>query len=123
MEDLKTLSGPISYLLSFSGIIGILEHEISLATTRYAITGERILKKTGHLRRDVKSINFNRITDTEVNQGLVNRLNDTGNIWISTAGSIGYEMSLDGISDPLGINRRIISECSRGQDRLSNPDD
>ncbi|MEK6952323.1 MAG: PH domain-containing protein, partial [Nanoarchaeota archaeon] len=58
----------------------------------YAITNKRILFQKGLICRDFEMIDFDQITNAEVNVGLFDKLfgGDSGSILISTAGSFTY---------------------------------
>jgi uncharacterized membrane protein YdbT with pleckstrin-like domain len=55
----------------------------------YAITNKRVIMQTGLIGRDFKMVDFDKITNAEVNVGLIDKLvgNSSGTISISTAGT------------------------------------
>lgn len=61
--------------------------------TYYAITNKRVILQKGWIGRDFEIIDFDQITNTEVNVGIFDKLfnqGKTGSILISTAGSLTY---------------------------------
>lgn len=60
--------------------------------TYYAITDKRVVLQKGWIGRDFEIIDFDQITNAEVNVGVFDKLfgGDTGSILISTAGSLTY---------------------------------
>lgn len=61
--------------------------------TYYAITDKRVILQKGWIGRDFEMIDFDQITNTEVNVGVFDKLfgnGNTGSILISTAGSFTY---------------------------------
>jgi len=61
--------------------------------TYYAITDKRVILQKGWIGRDFEIIDFDQITNTEVNVGVFDKLfgrGNTGSILISTAGSLTY---------------------------------
>ncbi len=58
----------------------------------YAITNKRILLQKGLIGRDFEIVDFDQITNSEVNVGLLDKMfgGNSGSILISTAGSITY---------------------------------
>jgi membrane protein YdbS with pleckstrin-like domain len=60
--------------------------------TYYAITDKRVILQTGVIGRDFQIIDFNQVTNAEVNIGVFDKLigQNTGSILISSAGSFTY---------------------------------
>ena len=58
----------------------------------YAITNKRVLFQKGLIGRDFEMVDFDQITNTEVNVGVLDKLfgGGSGSILISTAGSFTY---------------------------------
>ena len=58
----------------------------------YAITDKRIIIQSGIIGRDFKIVDFDQISNAEVNVGLIDKLfgDDSGSISISTAGTFTY---------------------------------
>ena len=52
------------------------------------------------ISRRANDANFDKITDTSLSQGTFGRILNYGDVGINTAGSIGYEITFRGISDP-----------------------
>ncbi|MBI2667067.1 PH domain-containing protein [Candidatus Woesearchaeota archaeon] len=81
--------------------------------TYYAITNKRVLFQTGLIGRDFRIIDFDQITNAEVNVGVLDKLfsRDSGSILISTAGTFGQGKHgriarpyvLSNIPDPYGV--------------------
>lgn len=81
--------GLIFYLgFCFSFILPLYQF-LAYKITHYAITDKRVLIQQGVIGRDFKIIDFDQITNSEVNVGLFDKLfgGRTGSILISTAGS------------------------------------
>ncbi len=73
--------------------------------TYYAITDKRVILQKGWIGRDFETIDFDQITNAEVNVGVLDKffgMGDTGSILISTAGSVGYGR-YGAIQKPYGI--------------------
>lgn len=82
--------------------------------THYAITDKRVIFQKGWIGRDFEMVDFDQMTNAEVNVGLVDKLfghSKTGSILISTAGSLTYTRRgavqkpyvLNSISDPYEV--------------------
>lgn len=81
--------------------------------TYYAITNKRVIIQKGLIGRDFEMVDFDQITNAEVNVGIADKIfsRDSGSILISTAGTITYERqgqvsrpyTLCNIPDPYGV--------------------
>ena len=60
--------------------------------TYYAITNKRVLLQTGVIGRDFQIVDFDKITNAEVNVGIFDKLfsRNSGSILISSAGTFTY---------------------------------
>ncbi len=109
----KILVAATGLVMVLSGAEQVIKSELELYATRYALTTQRILKKTGLLRKDVESVQYKRVTDTAVTQGFTERLTHTGTVHVSTAGSQGYEMELATIPAPVEVSRAILDYAKK----------
>ncbi len=81
--------------------------------TYYAITDKRVIFQKGLIGRDFEIVNFDQITNTEVNVGVFDKLfgSNSGSILVSTAGSFTYTRQrsvqkpyiIRNISDPYNV--------------------
>src|SRR3989338_686725 len=81
--------------------------------TYYAITNKRVLLQTGLIGRDFEIVDFDQVTNAEVNVGAVDTLlgNGSGSILLFTAGSLTYTRqgpvqkpyTLSNIDNPYGV--------------------
>ncbi len=78
-------------------------------SNEYVFTDHRILVKRGWLSTNTISIHYNRITDVNVTQNLIDKILRIGSISISTAGSEGYEVSLIHVSRPYDLKKSLFS--------------
>jgi len=91
-------AGPIVFLLPhfWVGIFLLfgptLYNSFSYKNTYYAITNKRVVLQKGWIGRSFETVDFDKITNTEVTIGIFDRLlmQNTGSILISTAGSFTY---------------------------------
>lgn len=60
--------------------------------TYYAITDKRVILQKGWIGRDFEMVDFDQVTNAEVNVGVIDKIfrKNTGSILISTAGSFTY---------------------------------
>jgi len=106
-------------VLLFS-FIWLLKMEYIIWSERYMITNERIFFSKGIFHETFKSKNYQYITDISLHQTFVDKIFDTGDLIIHTAGGEGDELHIFGISNPLHIKRLIIESVSHLQSKQSN---
>jgi len=92
------------------GIIGVA---IKVIATEYVITDQRVSSRFGLIGRKTNEGSFERIQDTEFQQGWGGRLLDYGDIGIRTAGTKGTEINFRGISEPKRIQRMLRDMIKR----------
>jgi membrane protein YdbS with pleckstrin-like domain len=101
-------AGPFFALFLFGGIVGLIAFAVTIGWlfvliifvvplynflvyrhVYYAITNKRIILQGGLIGRDFTTVDFDQITNAEVNVGISDKLfsGNTGSIRISTAGS------------------------------------
>jgi len=84
---------------------------LSFAAVRYfstelATTNKRVIAKFGFIRRDTIEMNLEKVESIQVNQSIVGRIFNFGNIVISGAGN--PQTPIVGISRPLVFRRRFL---------------
>lgn len=84
--------------------------------TTYAITTDRVVRKTGILSRTVTDLGHGKIQDTSYHQSLVGRYYDFGTVDVSTAGGSDVELRFSHVSDPLAVQERLdeVARAGRG---------
>lgn len=76
-----------SYLGALLGILGlasVLYAEFSRLTIKYTVTDARIIRKDGIIRRRTNQMPFNKIERVELDQGLIQRIFNLGDIVLDT---------------------------------------
>ncbi len=95
------------------GIIVLLAAAIRRATTELVLTDRRIITKRGLISRDTVEMNLGKVESVHVNQSLLGRLLDYGDVTV-----VGTGASLEpliGIARPLEL-RRKLGEVSQLRD-------
>ena len=87
------------------GLAIILVAAIRRATTELVLTDRRIIAKRGFIRRDTVEMNLGKVESLHVNQGLLGRLLNFGDVTVVGTGS-SLE-PLRGISRPLELRRKL----------------
>ena len=87
------------------GLAIILVAAIRRATTELVLTDRRIIAKRGFIRRDTVEMNLGKVESLHVNQGLLGRLLNFGDVTVVGTGS-SLE-PLRGISRPIELRRKL----------------
>jgi uncharacterized membrane protein YdbT with pleckstrin-like domain len=98
------------------GLVVLLAAAIRRATTELVLTDRRIITKRGLISRDTVEMNLAKVESVHVNQSLLGRLLDYGDITV-----VGTGASLEpliGIARPLEL-RRKLGEVSQLRDTKS----
>src|SRR5437016_10658066 len=95
---------PIAAVAALVGLAIILVAAIRRATTELVLTDRRIIAKRGFIRRDTVEMNLGKVESLHVNQGLLGRMLDYGDVTVVGTGS-SLE-PLRGIAGPLELRRK-----------------
>jgi len=87
------------------GVILILVALIRRSTTELVLTDRRIIAKRGFIARDTVEMNLSKVESLHVNQGLIGRMLDYGDVTVVGTGS-SLE-PLRGVSNPLELRRKL----------------
>lgn len=101
------------------GVIVILAALIRRATTELVLTDRRIIAKRGLVSRDTVEMNLGKVESVHVNQSLLGRLLDYGDVTVVGTGS-SLEPLL-GIARPLDLRRRLGEISSRADPGTARP--
>lgn len=75
-------------------------------TTELAVTNQRVIAKFGFIKRSTYEINLNRITSLNVDQSILGRLLNYGNVTVSSMG--GMQAPIPAIVDPIGFRKEVL---------------
>ncbi|MES1157034.1 MAG: PH domain-containing protein [Alphaproteobacteria bacterium] len=92
-------------VLLFLGILGVAMAFVQRATTDLAVTNKKIISKTGLLARHSSEQRLDKVESIHVDQGLIGRLLDYGNITVVGSGSSGTP--IQSISQPVAFRRAV----------------
>jgi len=87
------------------GLAVILTAVIRRQTTELVLTDRRIITKRGLVSRDTVEMNLNKVESLHVNQGLMGRILDYGDVTVVGTGS-SLE-PLRGIASPLELRKKL----------------
>ena len=92
-------------LLLVIGLAVIVSALIRRQTTELALTDRRIIMKRGLIARDTVEMNLGKVESLHVNQGLLGRILDYGDVTV-----VGTGASLEplrGIADPIELRKKL----------------
>lgn len=94
-----------------------LKRHIVSRFDRLVVTADRLRLESGVLRRSSRMIQLSKVQDVRVEQTLWQRLLDTGDLYVETAGEAG-QLFLPNVDSPHEVSAFILSAASwaRGED-------
>jgi len=81
--------------------------------TKTTITGDRLRHEVGVATRSTRNIQLSKIQDVRVDQGMVQRLFDVGNLSIETAGE-SSRLTLFNVDKPQALADEIMTRAQKG---------
>ena len=98
-------------LLGAIGIVSLIDDIVSYTTTRFALTDQRILAKTGLLRRRSLEMSLTEVERIQVTQSDLGRIFDYGMLVV--VGKDGLREAFPFIADPMDFSKRISEQTSK----------
>jgi uncharacterized membrane protein YdbT with pleckstrin-like domain len=92
-------------ILLLTGLVVIVVAVIRRQTTELVLTDRRIIMKRGFVSRDTVEMNLNKVESLHVNQGLLGRFLDYGDVTVVGTGS-SLE-PLRGIARPIELRKKL----------------
>ena len=91
----------------FISVLLLVYAWIDISTSEYFISNKRIYFKRGLISRVLNDIKIEWVTNIFVQQGIVGRILNFGNIGISSPGERAGAIGFVGVSDPMGVKAII----------------
>ena len=88
-------------------------------TWKYTIDGNRVSRHYGIISRNQQSVRIRDLRSVELNQSLMQRLFNVGNIAFYSAGSASAEVIFKGVLDPARLRDRIDNMVDQLKDGTS----
>ena len=95
----------ISLTPILAGLLLIVVAVLGRMTTELVLTDRRIITKRGLISRDTMEMNLAKVESVHVNQGLLGRILNYGDVTVVGTGS--SPEPLRGIADPLELRRKL----------------
>jgi len=96
----------IGVFITAIGIVSLVRAFIARTTTELAVTSKRIIAKYGFFSRKTIELNHSKFESLSVNQGVLGRILNYGNITVSGTG--GGKTPIKGIDDPLRFRDETV---------------
>jgi uncharacterized membrane protein YdbT with pleckstrin-like domain len=103
----EQVSGIVAILLGAAAVIAFVPAWFRRLTTEIAVTDRRIILKRGLIRRHTVEMNMQKVESVDVDQTLVGRLFNYGNVTIRGTGSSLEKLSL--IDGPLRLRSKVTA--------------
>jgi uncharacterized membrane protein YdbT with pleckstrin-like domain len=98
----------LSAMIAFFGILGLISATINYFCTEFAVTDKRVMVKMGFIKRDTWELNVNRVTSLNVDQSMLGRVLDYGDITVNGMG--GSPAPIRAVVNPLQFRRMVLTE-------------
>jgi len=108
--------GPVPFvaigLVALAGaLLGPLPRMVRWATSRYLVTTERVMARSGLVGRAAASISLARVTDVRVRQSLPQRMARAGDLVIESAGTAA-RLTFESVPSPERVQRVLFERRS-----------
>ena len=110
------LMAVLSFLL---GLFMLIPAFIRRLTTELSVTNKRVIGKTGFIQRQSIDVRLDRVESILVNQGILGRVLDYGDIGVK--GSGGTVDSMPGFDDPMLIRKKFMEALDLN--KATSPDE
>src|SRR5207248_3188485 len=80
---------PLAYLLLLLPVLSLLRDVLRWANRKYIVTNWRVIQIAGVFNKDVTDSSLEKVNDVKLEQSLLGRLLDYGDIEILTASELG----------------------------------
>ena len=104
-EDAAKTFALVGFILFLLGALGVLLSAIRRWTTEIAVTNQRVILKTGLIRRDTVEINMPKVESVDVRQSILGRLLNYGTVIVRGTG--GSPNPFTTVSEPLPLRRAV----------------
>jgi uncharacterized membrane protein YdbT with pleckstrin-like domain len=98
-------------LVAVIGLFFLVAAWIRVRSTEIAVTNRRVIAKFGFVRRHTVEINLDKVEALRVEQGVLGRILNYGDIFISGAGT--SVAPIRNIADPLVFRRKFMEATHR----------
>lgn len=104
----------VSMILPLLVLLWPAERWIRWQATRTVVTGERLRYETGLAAKSTRTIQLAKLQDVRVEQRLMQRVFNVGNLSIETAGEAS-RLTLANVDDPHKLAEEIMNRAQAGQ--------
>lgn len=112
--------GGIGIILTSAYVVGVLVATVSVfyfgwlakKSNAYAFTDKKVVIYRGWISSELVTIDYNKITDIFVEQNIIGRFTNSGNLVIDTAGSNSPEkQKMENIDNPYETKKQLDQIC------------
>src|SRR4051794_39711004 len=100
------VGSPLIMILPAVVLLWPAERALRRRYTKAAIVGDRLRYETGMTSKSTRTIQLSRIQDVRVDQSVMQRMFNSGNIWIETAGETS-RLTIENVDDAQSLADEI----------------
>ncbi len=108
------------YYVFFILIVPLVIALIKRASIKLWIYPNRVVVERGLLNKSYKKFFCGDVRTADVRQSLLQRMFGIGDILVSTAGQSGYEVTVEGIPNPINVQMVILQQKEEALGRSSD---
>lgn len=101
----------LGFVITCFGFFAAFRAMVYFFTTELAVTDQRVLAKFGWIRRSTFELNLARVTGVNIEQSVIGRIFNYGNITVRGMG--GDYTPIPAIRDPLVFRHEVLGEVER----------
>lgn len=90
---------------------------VTLRSTRYTVTNQRLLIESGVFSKSVNEIDMRLIDDSRFQQGFVNRMLGIGDVTVMSSDKNTPEFTMRGVRDPRGVREVVRAHAYAASQR------
>jgi uncharacterized membrane protein YdbT with pleckstrin-like domain len=96
-----------AYALALVAVVLLIQQWFQWWVTEIAVTNRRVIYKKGLIRRQTNEMNMNKVESVKIDQSILGRMLDYGNVMILGTGE-GFE-TLRTIASPIELRNSIVT--------------
>lgn len=101
----------VGFILACFATVRLCSDLIYYFTTELAVTNERVMAKFGLIRRRTFELNLARVTSLNVDQSVLGRILNYGNVYVNGMG--GMNTPIPVIRDPMHFRHQVLGEVEK----------
>lgn len=111
----SSVVGIVLLVIGIGLVLGAIDQFVRWATTRYAVTNQRIIVRTGFVATHEKTVALEQILGIDISQGVLDRIVGNGHLRLNTSVHAGEGITvLHDVHRPREMQRRLRDLARNG---------